>query len=115
MDLEGLGAEPLGYTGDADGAWWFLATAAGSIITVAGTAFSITMAVLALSSSQFGPRLIRNFIRDIGNQVVLGTFLATFLYCLVVLRTVRGGESDPSCRICRSLWRRYSCWPASAC
>jgi uncharacterized membrane protein len=95
VDLEGLGAEPWGFTGDPDGAWWFLATAAGSIITVAGTAFSITMAVLALSSSQFGPRLIRNFIRDLGNQIVLGTFLATFLYCLVVLRTVRGGEVDP--------------------
>jgi uncharacterized membrane protein len=95
LDLDGLGSEPLGFTGDADSAWWFLATAAGSIITVAGTAYSITMAVLALSSSQFGPRLIRNFIRDTGNQVVLGTFLSTFIYCMVSLRTVRGVENDP--------------------
>src|SRR5207248_10951197 len=41
-----------------------------------------------LASSQFGPRLLRNFTRDKGNQVVLGTFVATFLYCLLVLRTI---------------------------
>src|SRR4029078_9270491 len=39
-----------------------------------------------------GPRLLRNFLRDLGNQIVLGTFIATFLYCLLVLRTVRGHD-----------------------
>ena len=52
--------------------------------------FSITIAALTLASSQFGPRLLRNFMRDLGNQLVLGTFVATYLYCLLVLRTVRG-------------------------
>jgi uncharacterized membrane protein len=33
-------------------------------------------------------------MRDTGNQVVLGTFTSTFLYCLLVLRTVRGLEDD---------------------
>lgn len=60
------------------------------MITVAGLTFSITMLTLQLASSQFGPRLLRNFMRDRGNQVVLGTFIATFAYCLLVLRTVRG-------------------------
>ena len=57
-----------------------------------GVAFSITIVALTLASSQFGPRLLRNFVRDFGNQVVLGTFVSTFVYCLLVLRTVRGGE-----------------------
>ena len=92
LELDGLGSEPLGYTGGADGARAFLSTVAGSMITVAATAFSITIAILALTSVQFGPRLIRNFVRDVSNQAVLGTFLATFLYCLVVLRTVRGPD-----------------------
>jgi uncharacterized membrane protein len=77
------------FSGGASGARTVLSTVAGSIITVAGTTFSITIAVLTLTSSQFGPRLLRGFMRDTGNQVVLGTFLATFLYCLLVERTVR--------------------------
>jgi uncharacterized membrane protein len=48
---------------------------------------------LRLSVTSFGPRLLRNFMRDTGNQVVLGTFIATFVYCLLVLRTVRGSDS----------------------
>ncbi|MBD2015241.1 DUF2254 domain-containing protein [Microcoleus sp. FACHB-53] len=78
------------YTGGPDGARTMLSTIAGSMITVAGTAFSITIVALTLASSQFGPRLLRNFMQDTGNQVVLGTFIATFIYCLLVLRTVRG-------------------------
>jgi len=78
------------YTGGASGARDVLAAIAGSTIAVAGTTFSITIAVLQLTSGQFGPRLLRNFMRDTGNQIVLGTFTATFLYCLLVLRQVRG-------------------------
>jgi uncharacterized membrane protein len=82
------------YSGGAEGARAVLSAIAGSIITVAGTTFSITIAVLSLASAQFGPRLLRNFMRDTGNQVVLGTFTSTFLYCLLVLRTVRGLDND---------------------
>jgi uncharacterized membrane protein len=77
------------YSGGAEGARALLSTVAGSVITVAGVTFSITIAVLTLASSQFGPRLLRNFMRDIGNQIVLGTFIATFMYSLLVLRTIR--------------------------
>ncbi len=69
-----------------------LSAIAGSMITVAGLTFSITMLTLQLAASQFGPRMLRDFMRDRGNQLVLGTFIATFLYCLLVLRTVRGTE-----------------------
>lgn len=82
------------YAGGPDGARALLATIAGSMITVAGVTFSITIVALTLASSQFGPRLLRNFMRDIGNQVVLGTFIATFLYCLLVLRSVRGADGE---------------------
>lgn len=82
------------YTGEAAGARSVLSTVASSVITVAGTTFSITIAALSLASSQFGPRLLRGFLRDTGNQVVLGTFIGTFVYCLLVLRMVRGVEQD---------------------
>lgn len=75
-----------------EGARAILGAIAGSMITVAGLTFSITMLTLQLASSQFGPRLLRSFLRDRGNQAVLGTFISTFLYCLLVLRTVRGVE-----------------------
>lgn len=82
------------YLFGPDGARAILSAIASSMITVAGLTFSITMLTLQLASSQFGPRLLRNFMRDRGNQIVLGTFIATFVYCLLVLRTVRGTESS---------------------
>lgn len=80
------------FTGSPEAARQILSTIASSIITVAALAFSMTMVSLTLASSQFGPRILRNFIRDTGNQLVLGTFLATYIYCLIVLRAVRGLE-----------------------
>src|SRR5687767_1515596 len=82
------------YVGGADGAKTLLSTVAGSVITVAGVVFSITIASLTQAASQFGPRLLRNFMRDRGNQVTLGTFVATFLYCLLVLRAIHGRLED---------------------
>ena len=82
------------YGGGAEGARKVLAAIAASMITVAGVAFSIMIVALTLASQQFGPRLLRNFMRDTGNQVVLGTFIATFTYCLIVLRTIRSTESE---------------------
>jgi uncharacterized membrane protein len=80
------------YTGGPEGARAVLSTIAGSMITVAGVTFSITIVALTLASQQFGPRLLRSFLRDLGNQIVLGTFVSTFIYCLLVLRTVRGND-----------------------
>jgi uncharacterized membrane protein len=78
------------YTFGPEGARAILSVIASSMITVASLIFSITMLSLQLASSQFGPRVLENFMRDRSNQIVLGTFVATFLYCLVVLRAVRG-------------------------
>ncbi len=69
-----------------DSARALLTTVAGSMVTVAGVTFSITMVALTLASGQFGPRLMENYTQDRGNQVVLGTFLSAFVYCLLVLR-----------------------------
>lgn len=80
------------YAGGAEGARELLSAIAASMITVAGVAFSATIVALSLASQQFGPRLLRNFLRDPANQWVLGIFIATFLYCMLVLRTVRGVE-----------------------
>ena len=77
------------YNGGATGARTLLGAVASSTIGVAGTVFSITIAALSLAAGQMGPRLLRNFTRDRGNQLTLGTFLGTFSYSLMVLRSVR--------------------------
>ena len=80
------------YAGGASGARELLSAVAASSIGVAGTTFSITVAALTLASGQMGPRLLRNFVRDAGNQLALGVFLGAFAYSLVVLRTVRSAD-----------------------
>ena len=82
------------FTGGAEGASAVLGIVAGSMITIAGVVFSMTLVALSLASSQLGPRLLRSFMRDATTQVVLGTFIATFLYCLLVLRTIRHVDED---------------------
>jgi len=83
---------PRLFGAGAAGSRGMLSAIASSMITVAGVAFSITIVALALASSQYTSRILRNFMRDRANQAVLGTFLGIFVYCVVVLRTIRGGD-----------------------
>jgi uncharacterized membrane protein len=78
-------------SGTADSARVVLATVAAAIITVVGIVFSITIVALTLASTQFGPRMLRNFVRDRGTQVALGTFVASFCYAMITLVSVGGG------------------------
>lgn len=71
--------------GGTPGLRTFLATLTGSIVTVLALVFSITTVVLTLAASQLGPRLLRNFMRDRSNQIVLGVFVSTFVYTLIAL------------------------------
>ena len=77
---------------DAIGARAILSTIAGSMMTVVGVTFSMTLVTLALASSQYSSRILSNFIRDRITQVGLGIFAGIFTYCLIVLRTIRVGE-----------------------
>lgn len=72
----------------AESARNILTIIAGAMIGIAGTVFSITLVVLTLASSQLGSRLVRNFMYDKLNQVVLGTYVSTFVYCLLVLSSL---------------------------
>jgi uncharacterized membrane protein len=80
-------------SGSVDAARSILSTISSAMMTVAGTVFSITLVALTLASTQFGPRLLRNFMKDRLNQVVLGVYTSTFIYCLIVLRTVHSSEA----------------------
>ncbi|MEO8377607.1 MAG: DUF2254 domain-containing protein, partial [Candidatus Sumerlaeota bacterium] len=80
-----FGAGPAGARG-------MLSTIAGSMMTVVGVTFSMTLVTLVLASSQYTSRILRNFMRDRVTQIVLGIFAGIFTYCLIVLRTIRGSE-----------------------
>jgi uncharacterized membrane protein len=80
-------------SGSPDAARQILIAIAAAVITVAGVLFSITILVLQLASQQFGPRMLRNFIRDLGTQFSLGAFVATFVYSVLALGAV---ESAPA-------------------
>jgi len=77
------------FPSSPDAAKGILSIIAGAMIGVAGTVFSITLVALTLASSQFGPRLIKNFMYDRINQVVLGTYVSLYIYCLIVLNSVK--------------------------
>jgi len=79
-------------SGSADAARQILTTVAAAIITVVGVVFSIVIVALTLTSTQFGPRMLRNFIRDPGTQITLGTFVGTFVYSVLALGSI-GQES----------------------
>jgi uncharacterized membrane protein len=92
MTWELAGRWPRLFGAGAEGSRGMLSAIASSMITVAGVIFSITIVTLSLASSQYSPRILRNFMRDRANQVVLGVFVGVFTYCLIVLRTIRGDE-----------------------
>jgi uncharacterized membrane protein len=85
---------PLVFEAGADGARAMLQAIAGSVITVAGVVFSITIVALQLTSTQFSPRVLRNFLRDRPTQIVLAVFIGTFVYALLVLRTIHTASGD---------------------
>lgn len=86
-------AWPRLFAAEAEGSRAMLSAIAGSMITVAGVVFSITIVALALASNQYTSRVLRNFMRDRANQLVLGVFVGIYTYCLLVLRTITSGNN----------------------
>ena len=84
---------PRLFGAGTDGSRAMLSAVAGSMVTVATVTFSITMLALSQASSQYSPRLLQRFMSDRPTQFVLGVFVGVFVYCIVVLRTISGGEN----------------------
>ncbi len=87
---------PWKVSATADDARTILSVVATSVLGVAGVTFSITMVAVSFASSNYGPRLINNFMRDKGSQYTLGTFIGTFVYCLTVLTNLHGSMTSDS-------------------
>ncbi|MCM0001258.1 MAG: DUF2254 domain-containing protein, partial [Erythrobacter sp.] len=88
----GLGEAEWFLPARPQGALTMLSVMAGSMIAVAATVFSITIAAVAYASGNYGPRLLTNFMEDRGSQLSLATLIGSFVYAVVVLRAVRGED-----------------------
>ncbi|BBY18706.1 hypothetical protein MLIT_42980 [Mycolicibacterium litorale] len=85
---------PLAIHINSNAAVWLLSTVAGATITTAGVVFSLTVVSLQLASSQFSPRVMRSFIRDRLSQSVIGVLVATFVFCVLLLRHIPADPAD---------------------
>ncbi len=90
----GVRLSSIVFAGGPDSARLVLSTIAAAMLTFTGLVYSVTMLVLQLASSQLSPRVMRTFLRDRVTQSVLGLFIATFLYALLVLREIRSPPND---------------------
>ena len=83
------------YISDADTMRTLLLTIAATIIGVLGVVFSIIMIPLSIAAAQFGPRLLRTFLRDSGTQFTLGIYTSTFIFCMAVLLQLSNSIKQP--------------------
>ena len=112
---------PLAFQGTPDDARNLLIGIAGTMVTVIALMLGLTVVALQLSSTQFSPRLLRNFLRDRPTQIVLSAFVATFAYSMAGLYTVgvSGGNrtvSFPRLAVSGSivlLRAAWACWCSS--
>ena len=101
--VEGTAELPLGLSSTVDSARAILETVASATITFAGIAFSISLLVIQLASSQYSPRVVHGLLRDPFTKQIMGVVIGTFTYCLVVLRAVRGPLEDDGTPIVPSI------------
>ncbi len=80
--------DTIAFQGTADDARALLIAVSSTVVTVIALVLGLTVVALQLSSTQFSPRLLRNFLRDRPTQVVLSVFIATFVYSAAGLFTV---------------------------
>lgn len=86
--------EPVWYlfSGGQTIARQFLSALAAAMVAILTMAFSITVTALTFIGQYYGSRVLRNFMQDLKTQLVMGAFLATFVYALLVLRTVHSAS-----------------------
>lgn len=86
------------YPETPDGARALMSAIIGSMVTAISVTFSVTIVALTVAAEHFGPRVVNNFVRHTSAQLVLGTFLGTFTFAVLVLGAIgddAGGTSVP--------------------
>ncbi|CAN5358913.1 hypothetical protein BH23ACT3_BH23ACT3_02970 [soil metagenome] len=90
-----IGTFNLPFEGSTvDGARAVLTTVGAATIGFAGVAFSVSLLVVQMASSQYSPRVVSGLLSNSFSKRVMGTVVGTFTYCLMVLRAVRSESGD---------------------
>jgi uncharacterized membrane protein len=80
------------YGGGLQGARRLLSAIAAAMMAISTVMFSSQTTALTFIGQEYGSRLLRNFLADTRNQIAFGTYISTFVYALMVLRTI---HKDP--------------------
>jgi uncharacterized membrane protein len=75
-----------------------LISMAGTILATAGVVFTLLTLPLSTVAAQYGSRLLRVFLSDRTTQIVLGTFVGTFVYCLAAAVSIPSSQVEPTGR-----------------
>ena len=82
------------YGGGLQGARRILSAIAAAMMAVSTVMFSSQTTALTYIGQEYGSRLLRNFLADSRNQIAFGTYISTFVYALMVLRTIHKDPDD---------------------
>jgi uncharacterized membrane protein len=72
-----------------------LISMAGTILATAGVVFTLLTLPLSTVAAQYGSRLLRVFLGDRTIQIVLGMFVATFVYCIAAATSIPPANIQP--------------------
>lgn len=90
----------VGYSAEA--ARLILSSICTALMTVIGVLFSITVVVIQQVSAQYSPRVVEIFIKSRNGQFVLGLYVGTFTYGILLLRQIPSLESSEGFQIPQS-------------
>jgi uncharacterized membrane protein len=97
------------FAGNYQAAQNLLSTLSGGLVTLISVTLSLTMVVLTVAAGQYGPRLLNTFIANRQTQGVFGFFLATFVYCLLLLRGLRADGPLPTLSLGFAIFLAIAC------
>lgn len=93
----------------ADNARMILTTIIGGVLSLTVFSFSMVMVVLNRATASLSPRVLPQLIAKKSHQVVLGFYMSTIIYSLVLIINVDGSSDIPSLAILLSMIFTIGC------
>jgi uncharacterized membrane protein len=103
LPADALHAAWFVYRRSAEDSRSLLLAIAGGTLGVLGVVLSITVVPLTIAAAQLGPRLLRNFLRDVTTQATSGIFCGVFIYCMLIALWLPASGDVPLPRIAVTL------------
>ncbi|RAJ15769.1 DUF2254 domain-containing protein [Arenibacter echinorum] len=85
---------PYLFIKDYETARAILTTLIGGILSLTVFSFTMVMVVLSQASSNFSPRLLPSLVSNKRHQLILGVYIGTLLYCIIILIALGANDID---------------------